>query len=82
MDWNSAFGARLPSAEEVNYLYFENKSVPPLALLVSGGRLSESAVPRIERFIEENLKGKQGFHKILILEAESNSSGPDPTKPK
>ena len=56
--------------EEVNYLYFENKSVPPLALLISGGRLSESSVPRIERFIEENLKGKANFHKMLILEAE------------
>jgi len=56
--------------EEVNYLYFENKSVPPLALLISGGRLSESSVPRIERFIEENLKGRANFHKILILEAE------------
>jgi len=61
--------------EEVNYLYFENKSVPPLALLISGGRLSESSVPRIERFIEENLKGKSNFHKILILEAEGGGQG-------
>jgi PBSX family phage portal protein len=56
--------------EEVNYLYFENKSVPPLALLISGGKLSEPSIPRIERFIEENLKGKDNFHKVLILEAE------------
>lgn len=61
--------------EEVNYLYFENKSVPPLALLVSGGRLSEASVPRIERFIEENLKGKDNFHKVLILEAEGGGTG-------
>ena len=61
--------------EEVNFLYFENKSVPPLALLVSGGRLSEASVPRIERFIEENLKGKANFHKILILEAEGGGTG-------
>ena len=53
----SVLGSR--QMEEVNYLYFENKSVPPLALLVSGGRLSETSVPRIERFIEENLKGKE-----------------------
>ena len=59
--------------EEVNYLYFENKSVPPLALLVSGGKLSEPSIPRIERFIEENLKGKDNFHKVLILEAEGGS---------
>jgi capsid portal protein len=61
--------------EEVNYLYFENKSVPPMALLVSGGRLSEASVPRIERFIEENLKGKANFHKILILEADGVGTG-------
>jgi PBSX family phage portal protein len=64
----SVLGSR--QMEEVNYLYFTNKSVPPLALLVSGGRLSENSIPRVERFIEENLKGKDNFHKILILEAE------------
>jgi PBSX family phage portal protein len=69
----SVLGSR--SMEEINYLYFENKSVPPLALLVSGGRLSDSSVPRIERFIEENLKGKANFHKILILEADGTGTG-------
>ena len=66
--------------EEVNYLYFENKSVPPLALLVSGGRLSEASIPRIERFIEENLKGKANFHKVLILEAEGGGAASDQTR--
>jgi PBSX family phage portal protein len=69
----SVLGSR--QMEEVNYLYFENKSVPPLALLVSGGRLSEASVPRIERFIEENIKGKNNFHKMLILEAEGAGAG-------
>jgi PBSX family phage portal protein len=68
----SVLGSR--AAEEVNYLYFENKSVPPLALLVSGGKLSKESIPRIERYIEENLKGKKNFHKILILEAEGSGS--------
>jgi PBSX family phage portal protein len=68
--------------EEVNFLYFENKSVPPLALLVSGGRLSETSVPRIERFIEENLKGKNNFHKVLILEAEAGSGAGDNARAK
>lgn len=67
----SVLGSR--QMEEVNFSYFENKSVPPLALLISGGRLSESSVPRIERFIEENLKGRANFHKILILEAEGGA---------
>jgi len=75
----SVLGSR--QMEEVNFLYFENKSVPPLALLVSGGKLSDASVPRIERFIEENLKGKANFHKILILEAEGGGGG-DSTRAK
>ncbi|MBN1632142.1 MAG: phage portal protein, partial [Thermoleophilia bacterium] len=68
--------------EEVNYLYFENKSVPPLALLVSGGKLSEPSIPRIERFIEENLKGKDNFHRVLILEAEGGSGSGENARAK
>lgn len=75
----SVLGSR--QMEEVNYLYFSNKSVPPLALLVSGGKLSESSIPRVQNFIEENIKGKDNFHKILILEAEG-AGGTDATKTK
>jgi PBSX family phage portal protein len=73
----SVLGTR--QAEEVNYLYFENKSVPPLALLVSGGRLSAQSIPRIESYIENHIKGKRNFHKVLILEAEPPSGGMDHT---
>jgi len=76
----SVLGSR--SSEEVNYMYFESKSVPPLALLVSGGKLSESSVPRIERFIEENIKGKKNFHRILILEAEGAANASETAKAK
>lgn len=62
-------------AEEVNFNYFENKSVPPLAILVSGGRMSQSSVERVEKYIEANLKGKRNFHKILVLEADSQGTG-------
>lgn len=58
-------------AEEVNFNYFENKSVPPLAILISGGRMTENSVQRVQDYIEANLKGKRNFHKILIVEAES-----------
>ena len=64
----AVFGTR--HAEEVNYLYFENKSVPPLAMLVSGGRVSADSVKRIESYVENQIKGKKNFHKILIIEAE------------
>lgn len=61
-------------ADEVNYLYFDNKAVPPLALLVSGGTVTEQSVERIEDYIEENLKGSANFHKILVIEGESAPS--------
>jgi len=56
--------------EEVNFLYFENKSVPPLAILVSGGRIAQDSVTKIEDYVKNNLRGRQNFHKILIIEAE------------
>jgi PBSX family phage portal protein len=64
----SVLGMR--SAEEVNYLYFENKSVPPLALLVSGGRVSSESVTNIRDYIDNEIKGARNFHKILVIEGE------------
>jgi PBSX family phage portal protein len=62
----SVLGSR--QSEEVNFLYFENKSVPPLACLVSGGRLSESSHARLEDYIKAKIHGRKNFHKILIIE--------------
>jgi PBSX family phage portal protein len=64
-------------AEEVNYEYFDNKAVPPLAVLVSG-RLASDSVKRIEDYIQNNIKGRKGFHKILVIEAETT---PNPLAP-
>lgn len=68
----SVLGSR--SAEEINYMYFENKSVPPLALIVSGGRLADTAIPRLQDYIENRIRGKKNFHSILIVEAEDTQS--------
>jgi PBSX family phage portal protein len=62
-------------ASEVNLAYFDNKSVPPLALLVSGGSLNDESVNRIESYVEEELKGSENFHKILVIEAEKQEGG-------
>lgn len=65
-------------AEMVNLLYFNNKSVPPLAVLVSGGSLTESAVERIKDYVENELKGDESnFHKILVIEASPASAPMD-----
>jgi hypothetical protein len=37
--------------------------------------LAASAVPKIESYIETQLKGKRNFHKILLLEAEPAGAG-------
>lgn len=57
------------AADEVNFDYFDNKAIPPLALLVSGGTLGNDSVSKIETYIRDNLKGRRNFHKILIIEA-------------
>lgn len=64
----SVLGSR--QAEEINFMYFENKSIPPLAILVSGGKLKKDAVARLQDYVQTHIKGKQNFHKILILEGE------------
>lgn len=69
----AVLGSRM--AEEVNYLYFSNKSVPPLAILVSGGRVNDETAKRIEEFIETQIKGKANFHKILVLDAAAIDDG-------
>jgi PBSX family phage portal protein len=66
-------------AEEVNYEYFENNTVPPLALLVAG-TLADATIKRIQDFIDENMKGRKGFHKILVVEA-SPATQPVPGMP-
>lgn len=74
--WSGQLLAVLGSrqAEEINYLYFENKSVPPLALLVSGGRVTQSCVDRLKDFVENEIKGKKNFHKMMIIEAEPGAN--------
>ena len=68
----SILGAR--AAEEVNFFYFDNKSVPPLAILVSGGKITGETKEAIEEHINGDLKGRQNFHSILVIEADSDSS--------
>jgi PBSX family phage portal protein len=67
----SVMGSRM--SEEVNWLYFDNKGIPPLAIVFSGGRLSSDGTEKIADFIETSIKGEENFHKILIIEAESEN---------
>jgi PBSX family phage portal protein len=62
------------AADEINYAYFLNKSVPPLAVLVSGGVLDEASMDRIDEKMLE-LKGIENWHKMLVLHATSKAEG-------
>ena len=73
-NWLAVEGSR--QAEEVNYEYFENNTVPPMALLVSGTSLNDDAVSRIEDFINDEMKGRKSFNKMLIIEATPENDGP------
>ena len=65
-NWLAVEGSR--QAEEVNYEYFENNTVPPMALLVAG-TLDDKVVERIEDFINDEMRGRKSFNKILVIEA-------------
>ena len=61
------------AASEVNYLYFDNKGVPPLAILVSGGALNSGSAEMLAKFVETKLKGRANFHSVLVLEAQASA---------
>lgn len=63
----SVLGSR--AAEEVNLLFFDNKTIPPLVITVSGGQLTKGTIQRIRDVIEHQIKGRENFHQALILEA-------------
>ncbi|MFW6145331.1 MAG: phage portal protein [bacterium] len=62
------------NADYINYDLFENQAIPPLAILVSGGRLTSESIQDIIDVLE-NRKGVENFHKIAVLEAESGEGG-------
>ena len=60
------------SSEESNILTLQNNNVPSMAILVSGGMLTEGSIQRIQEFVDTSIKGDLNYSKFLILEGESN----------
>lgn len=58
------------SAEEINFSTFKNNNIPSMAVLVSGGTMTEGSINRISQFVESAIQGDDNYSKILILEAE------------
>lgn len=75
----SVLGSR--SAEEVNFLFFQNKSIPPLVLMISGGGVTPEDVEALKTRIRDELQGgPDKHHKILIVTAKTDqATGQQPT---
>lgn len=64
----SVLGSR--SSEEVNFLFFQNKSIPPLVIMLSGANVKQEDVEALKNRIRDELHGgTDKFHKVLIITA-------------
>ncbi len=63
------------SAEETNILTQQNNHVPSMAIMVSGGALTDGSINRIREFVDTQIKQSSNYSKFLILEGESQSDG-------
>jgi PBSX family phage portal protein len=55
-------------ADYINYNLFSDQGIPPLAILVSGGRLTSDSVEDLINIFNSR-KGVENYHNIAILEA-------------
>jgi capsid portal protein len=73
----SVLGSR--ELDEVNFDYFLNNAIPALALLVAGGRFGAGTQERLEEHFAEEVRGKRSIHKLVVLEAEGQKRGSNPS---
>ncbi len=64
----------LRECEETNRDYWENKSVPPLAITLAGCHMNDDQTRRLEDAIKNRIKGRQNFHKILVVQGAADMS--------
>jgi len=67
-----AMGRR--SASYVNYDLFESQGIPPMAIMVSGGVLTDESLDELEDIIR-SLRGVGKWNKIMLLESNVESVG-------
>jgi PBSX family phage portal protein len=64
-------------AEMVNLRYFEDNTVPPMALLVSGGRLTRQSFEDLRAILQAQGVGRERQNQIMLIEATPETSGLD-----
>lgn len=63
------------SSEESNILTQQNNNVPSMAVMISGGMLTDGSIERLQEFVDTSIKGDLNYSKFLILEGESTHDG-------
>jgi PBSX family phage portal protein len=63
----SILGSR--ESEEVNYRYFEDNTVPPMMLLVSGGKITATSYNDLNNLLNGQGIGKDRQNQVLLIEA-------------
>lgn len=58
-------------ADETNIITQQNNHMPSMAILVSGGQLTEGSIQRIKEFVDTQIKGDANYSKFLLIEGES-----------
>ena len=71
----SVLGSR--ESEECNLRYFEDNTVPPMILSVSGGRLTKQSYSEMRQLLQQQGVGKERQHKIMLIEAVPEREGLD-----
>ena len=61
-------------AENLNNNYFENGRHTPMAVIISGGTLTDDSFDKLQHYMND-IKGEAGQHSFLLLEAEKNENG-------
>jgi len=64
----------LRESEIVNLNFFRENAIPAMAVLISGGALTEESYDKVVNVINA-AKGQDSMHRILILEAASEDNG-------
>lgn len=58
-----------------NVAFFENDAVPRMAVMVSGGRLTQESMSQIEDFVRGKARGTEKAHRVMILQVEPTKVG-------
>lgn len=57
---------------EVNFDYFDGKAIPPVLIMMSGGKLSPASQKILEDFFSDRVKGRENFHRGVLLQGLPN----------